>query len=280
MSYGRDFLGPYRLIRLVRAGNSCQIWDCVREGDEKRVALKVLQKEHRKNREEINFLKHEFEVGKGLSHERVIEIYDLNFEYDLPFLVLQFYSGKNVKQLMRTDPELIEKHTTSMIEQCATGLHYLHEQGWIHRDVKPDNFLLDDSGNIKLIDFALAHKITTGLASFFAGRAKVQGTRSYMSPEQIRGKNLDRRSDVYSLGCMIFELLSSRLPYTGVSENDLLNKHIRAGIPNVAALNNRVTPEMAALVMQMMTKDPEGRPRSMLKFLQDFRSIRVFKAGK
>jgi len=266
------------VIRLVRTGNSCQILEAMHHDENRRVALKVLQKEFRKDKEEINYLKHEHMIGKDLKHPQVIEIYEIYFDYDLPFLALEFFRGKNIKQLLRNDPELITKHIGSVIEQCAEGLEHLHGHGWVHRDVKPDNFLLDDDGNVKLIDFALAQKHVTGLAKLFAWGGKVQGTRSYMSPEQIQGKHVDPRADIYSLGCMIFELLSGRLPYTGVNENELLNKHIKAGVPSVIPYNNDISPELGALIAQMMAKDPNERPRSMKRFLQKFRDCRIYRA--
>ena len=109
-------------------------------------------------------------------------------------------------------------------------MQYLHEQGWIHRDIKPDNFLVNEEGDVKLIDFALAARERKGLGKLF-GRTKVQGTRSYMAPEQIRGKGLDARTDIYSFGCMLYELVSGRLPFTGVSPEELLRKHLYAPIP-------------------------------------------------
>jgi len=268
------------MVRLVRAGNSCQIWEALDDNEKKRVALKVLQKEFVRDRVEINYLKHEHAIGKDLKHPQVIEIYDFRQDLDIPFLVLEYFRGKNIKQLMRLEPELLQANMTSTIDQCAEGLHYLHKQGWVHRDVKPDNFLLDEEGTVKLIDFALARKPVSGFSKLFGGRAPIQGTRSYMAPEQIRGKAVDPRSDVYSLGCMVFELLAKKLPFTAANENELLNKHLRAPIPQILTFNTDVTQEMNDLIVSTMAKDVENRPRHMLKFLQDFRRIRVFRSKK
>jgi serine/threonine protein kinase len=154
----------------------------------------------------------------------------------------------------------------------------MHEAGWIHRDVKPDNFLVADDGTLKLIDFAISAKQKSGLSAMFSfGKKVVQGTRSYMSPEQIRTQNLDGRADLYSFGCVVFELLSGKPPFTGTNADELLNKHLTAAIPNVQVQNDNVTPEFAEVLKRMMAKRREDRPASMWEFLKEFRSTRVFK---
>jgi serine/threonine-protein kinase len=164
-----------------------------------------------------------------------------------------------------------------IVERAAMGLGHVHEQGWVHRDVKPDNFLVNEHDDLKLIDFALAEKKKTGFAKMFGGRSKVQGTRSYMSPEQIRGQALDHRADIYSLGCTIFEALAGRPPYTGTSTNDLLNKHLRNQPPSLEAINRNVTTEFSNLIKRTLAKEKEERPQSLIEFLRDMMSIRVLK---
>jgi serine/threonine protein kinase len=155
-------------------------------------------------------------------------------------------------------------------------LGHVHEQGWVHRDIKPDNFLISPEDDVKLIDFALAEKKKTGLAKLF-GRSKVQGTRSYMSPEQIRGQALDHRADIYSFGCTIFEALAGRPPFTGTSTDDLLNKHLRNQPPSLEASNRNVSTEFSNLIKRMLAKEREERPQSLTEFLRDMMSVRVLK---
>ncbi len=128
---------------------------------------------------------------------------------------MEFHPGKNIKMLLRLGIETFGHLAPTIITNAALGLQYLHEQGWVHRDIKPDNFLVTEDGDVKLIDFALAQRIRTGLSRLFGGRTKVQGTRSYMAPEQIRGKALDGRTDMYSFGCMLYELLSGKTAVHG-----------------------------------------------------------------
>jgi serine/threonine protein kinase len=147
----------------------------------------------------------------------------------------------------------------------------------VHRDIKPDNFLMNSVGDVKLIDFALAQRVRHGIAKLFRGRSKIQGTRSYMSPEQIRMQALDQRADIYSFGCMIFELLGGRPPFTGNSTNDLLMKHLNSAPPSVQTLNRNVTEQFAQLIRRAMAKRPADRPASMDDFLQEFLSVELFK---
>ena len=269
-----DYIGSYRLLKLVRAGNSCQIWEAMRD-DNTRCALKALQEEHRKNKEEIGYLKHEFNVGRTLSHPNVIEIYDFNIVRGIPHLALEYFKSKNLKQALRADTKFVQKHAQTIIEQAATALSHLNSQGWIHRDVKPDNLLVDGTPTVKLIDFAISEKVKTGLGKIFGGKSKVQGTRSYMSPEQIRGESLDTRSDLYSFGCVIFEMFGGRPPFTGGSANELLQKHLKAPVPSLAAAASvKVAPKLASLVAKMMSKKREERPASFDEFLEEFQSLR------
>jgi serine/threonine protein kinase len=275
----RNYIGSYRLLKLVRAGATCQIWEAISELDNRRCALKTLQEEYRSNKDEVALLKHEYTVGHELHHPCVIEIYDFDVVRNIPYLALEYFESNNLKQWIRlvTEERELRKQLPLIIRQAAEGLTYLHQHGWIHRDVKPDNFLVNDAAQVKLIDFAIAERVKKGFARFLPGRGKIQGTRSYMSPEQIRGDNLDIRSDVYSFGCMLFELFCGRPPFTGGSPDELLQKHLKAAIPPVLASNDNVTPEFAALITRMMSKNREERPASLQEFLDALATTRIYR---
>ncbi|MCP4193274.1 MAG: serine/threonine protein kinase [Planctomycetaceae bacterium] len=282
MARDQNYIGSYRLLKLVRAGASCQIWEAMSEVDNRRCALKALQEENRGDKEQIALLKHEYLVGHELQNSNVIEVYDFDVNRGLPYVALEYFESSNLKQWIRQTRDSKQDRTTlpGVISQCASGLQYLHAQGWIHCDIKPDNFLINTDFEVKLIDFAIAQKERKGLGRFFGGRGKIQGTRSYMSPEQIRGESLDPRSDIYSFGCMLFELSCGRPPFTGGSPDELLQKHLRAQVPNITASSETTSQEYSKLVARMMSKKPDDRPATMSEFLEEFSKIRVTRANR
>lgn len=254
-----------------------EVWEAIDEGNGERFALKILKQASREDKAEIASLKHEFAVAKDFSSPRVIKIMEYRVENGTPFLVMQLFSELNLKQALRRGPDALAYLLDVIVPQAAEGLYYLHDKGWIHRDVKPDNFLVARDGETKLIDFQIAEKKKTGIKKLFGGSKIIQGTRSYMAPEQIRGKICDERTDVYSFGCVLFETVTGKPPYTGQTPNDLLNNHLTASIPSAIVYNDNVSKEFADLVKRMMAKSPEARPPSMWEFLKDFRAIQVFK---
>jgi eukaryotic-like serine/threonine-protein kinase len=279
VSSGRDFIGPFQLVRLIRSGQTTQVWEVIREGQEERFALKVLHKEYADDKDEIEQLKHEVMVAKNLAHPNVIKILGFHAEYGRPLIAMELFNGRNLKLVLRDSPELIEQNVATVIRDCAKGLQHLHEKGWVHCDVKPDNFLMDDRANVKLIDFSIALKQAKGFSLFQKKPKTIQGTRSYMAPEQIRRRPPDSRADIYSFGCVLFELVARRPPFSAPSPDELLSKHLRATPPFLQSVNNRATAEFSNLVQKMMAKDPAKRPASIKDFLVEFAKCSVFKAG-
>jgi eukaryotic-like serine/threonine-protein kinase len=276
MTKARDFLGPYRLTRLIRVGSTCQVWEAIHEHEKQRYALKALRPEVRKDKAAIASVKHEFEVASALISPRIIRVKEYRVESGIPFVAMELFSELNLKQALRRGPESIAYMLDKIVEQAAEGLYFMHSKGWIHRDIKPDNFLVSREGETKLIDFTISERKPSGLGKLFY-RAKVAGTRSYMSPEQIRGKVLDERSDVYSFGCVLFEAVTGKPPYTGSTPNELLSKHLSANVPSPIVNNENVTQEFADLVKGMMAKSPAQRPPSMWDFLKIYRALKVFR---
>ena len=275
----QDYVGPFRLLTKIREGKSCEVWEVMNDLTHQRFAIKLLAGEAAKNRDEVAFLKHEHQVGLKLDHPQVIKIYEYGTDHDNVYLAMEMFAAPNLKQWINQGVEALAPVATECIGKGAEGLSYFHSEGWIHRDIKPDNFLMKPNGDVKLIDLALAMRPKRGLARMLAGKAKIQGTRSYMSPEQIRGQHLDERADIYSFGCMIYELVGGKPPYTGNSTNDLLNKHLRSAIPPLQGANRNVTDDFAQLVRKTLAKAPDERHESMEEFLQEFRAIQIFKVA-
>lgn len=274
---GQQYLGPYRLLHIVKTGQTSQVWAAINDKDQFRCALKTILSEFRKDREHLAYMKNEFLVGRMLEHERVIRIFEQGVSQGIPYLVMEFFPYPNMKDIIQRVLDQVDFMLPTIIERAADGLAYFNEKGWVHRDVKPDNFLVNLDGEVKLIDFALAQRQKGGLAKLLSRKSKIQGTRSYMSPEQIRGQPLDVRSDVYSFGCTIYHLLAGQPPYTGVSSNELLSKHLAAPVPAVETQNRNITPEFSQLLQSMMAKRPEGRPATMTDVLRQVRVIPLFK---
>ena len=281
MSSSRDFLGPYQLLRQIRAGQTCSVWEARASHRNERVALKVLLDRHRNNKAEYEHLKHEALVGKQLEHPYVIQIYDYSDEYGLPFIVMQLFNARNLKQELRERKRQVLSNITPIISRSGQALEYLHSQNWIHCDIKPDNFLVDGKANVKLIDFSIAveAKKKSRLSGWFKRPKTIQGTRSYMSPEQIRRQPLDVRTDIYSFGCVCFELLAGKPPYSGVNPDELLNKHLRSQIPSLPAFNPAVTSDFAVLVSRMLAKNADDRPQTMEDVNKLLKKTPIFRPG-
>jgi serine/threonine protein kinase len=286
MSKSRDFLGPYRLARLIRAGSTSEVWEAIEENSEERFALKVLRENLKNDKAEIALLKHEYNIAKDLSSPRIIKVLEYR-EDGRPYLVMELFSELNMKQALRRGPDSLAFMLDKIVEQAAEGLYYMHTKNWIHLDVKPDNFLVSREGVVKLIDFTISEKKKTGFSKFLHRPKMAQGTRSYMAPEQIRRKVCDERTDIYSFGCVLYELCTGKPPFTGDTPNDLLNKHLSASIPSPIVHNDNVSREFADLVKSMMAKRPEDRLQlpgqakkvtpTMWEFLKVFRGIEIFK---
>lgn len=278
MTKVRDFLGGYRLARLIRMGTSCQVWEAIESNSGDRYALKVLRPDFKQNKQEVSFLKNEFEIAKAFAHPNVIKMHNLVLAGTSPFLVLELFSELNMKQALRRGPDSIGYMLDTVLEQATEGLYHMHSQGFVHCDIKPDNFLVSREGETKVIDFTISQKMKKGISKFLSRRTRViQGTRSYMAPEQIRGQVLDARTDIYSLGCVFFECVTGKLPYTGENPNDLLQKHLSASIPSPLVANDNVSIDFSNLIKAMMAKSPKDRPDSMWELLKTLRAIRIFK---
>ena len=273
----QEHIGPYRLLNIVKTGQTSQVWAVINDNDQQRLAIKILLSDFRKDREHLTYMKQEAIVGKTLDHPLVIKIHEFAFDHRMPYLVMEYFPAPNMKEILQQVRAEVAYLMPKIVEGAAEGLAYFNEHGWIHRDIKPDNFLVNMQGTVKLIDFALAQRKKGMIGRLFGGRSKVQGTRSYMSPEQIRGEPLDVRSDIYSFGCTIFHLVSGRPPYTGSNSNDLLNKHLKAQLPVLEALERNASTEFSELIRSTMAKDPSRRPESMAKFLSEFRVMPMFK---
>lgn len=272
------YIGPYRLLNVVNTSQTRQIWQAIHDATGQFVGLKVLLEQYRKNREQLRLLRWEYKVGHGLEHPRLIRIFEYGTYRGVPYLAMEWFSAPNMKTRIRQGIDKMGHLLPKIIFQTTEAVACFNQQGWIHRDIKPDNFLVNDQGDVKLIDFGLAQRRRGFLGRLLLPRSRlIQGTRSYMSPEQIRGEVVDERSDLYSLACTLFELVAGRPPFTGVTSNELLSKHLKAAPPLLDTVDKNVTPEFAQLLKRAMAKRPKDRPRSVEEFLDELRIIKLFR---
>ncbi|HBI42283.1 MAG TPA: serine/threonine protein kinase [Planctomycetales bacterium] len=274
-----EVIGGYRLLKHLVTGQASQVWE-VRDASGQHFAMKLLLPEKATQSQFRHFLLHEAEVGKELAHPNIIRIVHVDRDPKNPYFVMEFFPAGNLKlRIQRKETPFIREKGQDILKQIATGLAFMNAKGWVHRDVKPDNILVNSAGEVKLIDFAIAQRIPTGMAKWFQRRGKPQGTRSYMSPEQIRGKALDGRADVYSFAATAFEFVTGRPPFRGASNQDLLVKHISEKPASPMIYNPDVTKEFSELVLQMLAKKKEDRPTDFHEVLMRMRTLKVFKGG-
>lgn len=277
MSTGRkEFVGPYRLFHMIRVGAVYEIWAVQPIGENTSYAMKWLPPGEKYSRQAVNELKHEYNVGKSMDHPSVIKTYDYGVCKDGAYLTMELFKTPNLKQQIVAGVEKLHWRLEEILLGAAMALEHMHNQGWVHRDIKPDNYLVNDDNEVRLIDFTIARKIPKGISKLLGGKAPVQGTYSYMAPEQIRGKEVDARADIYSFGCMVYELMTGKLPFTATSSSELLNKHLKAKPPDLSMLQKNIQADFGKLVHRMLAKDPNDRPETLLEFYREMKAGRCF----
>ncbi len=285
MASGTEFVGNYRLFHLIRAGATFEIWAVRPKSEDKPFAMKWLPKGKKYDRATVAELKHEYEVGKGLEHPGVIRTFEFGNTKEGAFILMEFFKTPNLKQSIVTNLDLIKKgkgnhmqhRARDILVNAAAGLSHMHEKGWVHRDVKPDNYLVNEENEVRLIDFTIAAKQAGALGKLFGGgKGKIQGSYSYMAPDQIRGSSADPRDDVYSFGCMVHELLTGKLPFTGNSREELFQRHLKSKPPLLTVADKNIRPEFAAFVHRLLAKTRDERPATMKDVMMQIRTERIF----
>ncbi len=276
-----ELVGGYRLLKQLVSGQTSQVYEVLEASSGRHFAMKLLLPEKVRESNYRQFLFHEADVGKELAHPNIIRIVKVDRSLDNPHFVMEYFPAGNLKlRIMRKEIDFLREKGHDILKQAATGLAFMNAKGWVHRDVKPDNILVASSGDVRIIDFALAQRIPTGLSKIFWRKCKPQGTRSYMSPEQIRGQPLDGRADIYSFGAMCYELVAARPPFRAASSQELLTKHITEKPISPRHYNSDVSEEFADLILRMLAKKKEDRPRDFHEVLMQMRGLRLYNPKK
>ncbi len=248
----------YSNYKEYKEGGSSLILKAVRMRDQKPFAIKMIKEEAAKNKEQMRAFYQEAEIMKEIRCRSIVRVYDFIEEAKpRPAAIMELFEGENLKVLLRTEPEFIKKHWHKILYEIAGALMYIHKRGIIHRDIKPENIMVAPDGMAKLIDFSLAYTKTKK-------PRKIQGTPTYISPEQIAKKKLTPATDIYSFGVTAYEMFAEKPPF---SEPDLLEKHKHAIPESLIKLVPEMDKELAAFIMRMLAKDPQNRPQDMKEML-------------
>ena len=280
----RETIGPLRLQKKLGVGKLSEVWtanDTSAEGadQQKLWAVKFLVADAAGDREQRKLFEHELRVSKSLAHPGIVRIDRFEVLDGIPLLVMELFDHPNLKTQLAETPEPLMARLPRILTEAALALAHMHARGWIHRDIKPDNLLASPEGQVKLIDMALAVKKPGVLGRLLGGaaprgRGLVQGTPSYMSPEQIRGQVVDARADIYSFGCTAFELLAGRPPFQSRTQAELLQMQLTSQPPSVESYNRSVTKGVVRLIRKMLSKSAASRPASMDEVVEQLRSFR------
>lgn len=212
-------------------------------------------------------LRSEAKILKSFNHENVIRFIDFFNDGDCPILVMEYFPWNNLEVLRMKRRDLVTNHMRDIIIQSCKALEHVHTKEYVHRDIKPGNLLMSDTGEIKLVDFSIAEKMKRRWFSMGGRDKRASGTLSYLAPETLTDKSWDYKTDIYSLGITIYALLTDRLPFTASSPQELMLKHHAANPDPITAHNKLVTKRINDLVLRMMAKDPAERTSSVSEVL-------------
>lgn len=251
-------LGQYRIIRLLGRGGMGAVYLARDLTLDREVAVKVISTDER-GREIYDRFRREARTAAKLSHPNIVPLHAFGEVEGMPYFVMGYVRGESLAARLRRDGKLPEDEGRRVVAEVADALHHAHRQGIIHRDVKPDNVLLDDeSGRAMLTDFGVAKAFGTADTMTVAGH--VIGTPHYMSPEQASGRvDIDGRSDIYSLGVLAYAVFSGRLPFEGSTAQEILSKHLTQTPPSLRSLVPSLSEATAQLVERCLAKDPAQR---------------------
>jgi serine/threonine protein kinase len=273
----QQFVGSYRMYHLIRAGAIYEIWAVRPMSETTAYAMKWLPPGPKYSRHTVAELKHEYQVGSSLEHPNVIKTYDFGNTSNGAYMLLELFKVPNLKQqILSGGFKKLHYRAKAILAGAAAGMAHMHEKGWVHRDIKPDNFLLRDDDAVKLIDFNLARKPSGALGKLLGMKMAVQGTPSYMAPEQIRGQQLDARADIYSFGCMVHEFFSGKTPFTANTPSELLQRHLSSKAQPLTVFDKNITPEFSAFVQRLMAKEPKDRPANMKDVMMEIKTQKIF----
>jgi serine/threonine-protein kinase len=258
-------LKGYHVLDKIKDGTVGTVWRAVNSAGNP-YAIKQLSAQHASDSALVRQFKREATLTRKLSHPNIIKVYDYVDADPQPFFVMEYFESHNLKYAMANHPSWLHKREFQILMAIADALSYVHERDILHKDVKPENVLVSPRGDVRLIDFSLA---TTKWDRFFQFKKKVEGTPMYMAPEQINGGKCDARTDMYSFGVLMYELLTKRPPFIAQEMSKFLDKHLREKPPPLRSHVPTIAPELDTFVLRLLSKAPDARFPDMRTVMQE-----------
>jgi CRP-like cAMP-binding protein len=274
-----ESIGKYKILRELGKGATAVVYLCSDPDRADPVAIKLVtfsadgKDKAKLNRRLLKLFQTEWSVSQKLDHPNIIRIYDRVIEENQAYLVMEYFDSKPLSHYCNIDRLLPVHRSVSIVFKCAMVLDFAYHNGIIHRDIKPANILIDDNFNIKIADFGLGLNVlkrSDADSTFVTG----VGSPAYMSPEQIKGYPLNQQTDIYSLGVVLFHLLTGRMPFRGRNQADLLYKIINADPPSASQLNPDIPKEIDAIITKVLAKELFARYTNGAELAQDLSGVR------
>ncbi len=267
-------LGDYQLLRRLGRGAMAEVYLAEQLSLRRQVAVKVLKRELAFDSTYVQRFHHEARAVAALSHANIVQIYEVGQHDGIHFIAQEYVPGRNLGELIQRNGPPDVKLTILVLRQVAAALHRAAEQGIVHRDIKPENILLTPGGEVKVADFGLA-RILGGEGLNLTQVGITLGTPLYMSPEQIEGKELDTRADIYSLGVTCYHLLTGHPPFRGETALAVAVQHLNALPERLEQARPDLPAELCRIVHKMLNKKPSQRYASPRELLQDLRRLQT-----
>lgn len=256
----------YRIIDTIGGGGMANVYlarDTILHRD---VAIKVLRMEYANDEEFIERFRREAQSTISLSHPNIVNIYDVGEEEDIYYLVMEYVKGMTLKKYIQKYAPIPIERAVDIMQQIIAAIRHAHENDIVHRDIKPQNILVDEGGKIKVTDFGIAMALT---GTTLTQTNSVLGSVHYLSPEQARGGMANKKSDIYSMGIVFFEMLTGRLPFSGESAVSIALKHLQSNTPSVKRWNPDVPQSIENVVLKATAKDPFHRYEDVREMEED-----------